>query len=669
MSIISKNMKITIKDLYDFNKETGLVDKGFIKVNSKNGLRNIEAIDITAKNSTKLNIKTTNFNISVSPNHLLYNQCWIKSKKLSVGEHIDTINGYEEIISIKKDIIPEDLYDIQVVDSEFYANGIRSHNSSFQESFDFSIFGTVRGKSQKKIPLKHLPNRINKNAEVEIEFINHFQNDIKLFKSLEPTSASFFENNQDQTKKFKSLTKDEREKVIGFNFETYKSFISMSISDFANFINLKPEEKRQIINKLFNLQELDKYLSITKDVIKNNTNTIEKYSMSLMSNNETIVNYKQNIKNIQKSGIIDKEKEIQELKNELQSKKEPYLKLKERNEILINELKSIQNRILDFENKKSILEQELLENKMELKNINEKLNVYKSGTCPVCNTKLNDTEHQHDLEDIENSKNLILDQFKLKNYEKDSIILGLTKLSNQRDSKFKEKNNNTVKYNSIIYELKIINKKILQLSQKEDTAPIGEIEKSILELEIKNLEYEKKITKLRENISLHEDLQKIFSDKGIRKSIIKNIVTPLNVYLKDILDELNSKYSVTLDEEFNVTIYERMINEVYGETMSVGETKKINIAIALSYLKLILKISKLNILFLDEIFSSMKPNNVELVINVLKKFVEEYKINIIIVDPEVYFTEKSDLGLDYFDRIIKIKQKMNFSIIEDSHNS
>jgi len=540
--------------------------------------------------------------------------------------------------------------------------------SSFQESFDFSIFGTVRGKSQKKIPLKHLPNRINKNTEVEIEFINHFQNDIKLFKSLEPTSASFFENNQDQTKKFKSLTKDEREKVIGFNFETYKSFISMSISDFANFINLKPEEKRQIINKLFNLQELDKYLSITKDIIKNNTNTIEKYNITIISNNETISNYKQNIKNIQKSVIIDKEKEIQDLKNELQSKKEPYLKLKERNEILINELKSTQNKIQDFENRKSIIEQDLLENKMELKNINEKLIVYKSGTCPVCDTKLDDTEHKHNLEDIENNKNLILEQFKLKNNEKDSIILELTKLFNQRDSKFKEKNNNTVKYNSIIYELKIINKKILQLKEKEDTLPIDEIEKSISELELKNLEYEKKIVKLKENTLLHEDLQKIFSAKGIRKTIIKNIITPLNVYLKDILDELNSKYSVKLDEEFNATIYERMINEVYGETMSMGETKKINIAIALSYLKLILRISKLNILFLDEIFSSMKPNNVELVMNVLKTFVEEYKINIVIVDPEVYFTENSDLGLGYFDRIIRIKQEMNFSTIIDSHN-
>ena len=52
-------------------------------------------------------------------------------------------------------------------------------------------------------------------------------------------------------------------------------------------------------------------------------------------------------------------------------------------------------------------EQLLLELKMELKNINEKIDVYKSGTCPTCDTKLNDKEHKHNLEDIENQKEYV----------------------------------------------------------------------------------------------------------------------------------------------------------------------------------------------------------------------------------------------------------------------
>ena len=35
--------------------------------------------------------------------------------------------------------------------------------TSFQQSFDFSLFGIVRGKNGKRVPQTILPNRINKN--------------------------------------------------------------------------------------------------------------------------------------------------------------------------------------------------------------------------------------------------------------------------------------------------------------------------------------------------------------------------------------------------------------------------------------------------------------------------------------------------------------------------
>jgi len=542
--------------------------------------------------------------------------------------------------------------------------GNGSGKSSFQESFDFSIFGIVRGKKQKRVPLKSLSNRINKNTEVEIEFINNFNNEILLSKSLEPNSAKFFENGHDDTKKFKKLSATEREKIIGFNFETYKSFVSMSISDFANFINLTPDEKRKIINRLFNLQELDNYLSIVKDIIKNDSNNINKYIILIETNNQTIKNYEKNIKNIKLSGIIDKEKEIENLKSELKSKKEPYFKLKEKNTKIIEELKVIQNKLTDLKNQESVLNLEILKDKLDLKNINEKIEVYKSGICPICDTVLNNSEHEHNLENLKNEFESNLNE---KNKKRDNIILKITQFSNQKDSKIKEKNNDTVKYNSLIYDLKNINIKILKLKEKDDYVSITEIEKNILELKEKNLSYNDKISKFKNHILLYEELENIFSTKGIRKSIIKNIITPLNVYLKEILDNLNSLYDVKLDEEFNSIIYERLINEINSETLSVGEAKKINIAIALSYLKLILKVKKLNIIFLDEIFSSMEPSNVELALNVLKTFAKEYKINIIIVDPKVYFNENSTIGLNYFNRILRIKRKMNFSFIEEEY--
>jgi len=207
-----------------------------------------------------------------------------------------------------------------------------------------------------------------------------------------------------------------------------------------------------------------------------------------------------------------------------------------------------------------------------------------------------------------------------------------------------------------------------ELKESKDNISIDELVKNIDELKNKNIINENKITEIKNSIKIYDELKEVFSNKGVRKSIIKNIIKPINVYLKDILDELKSPYNVKIDEEFNVNIYERLTNEVHPESLSMGESKKINIAIALSYLKLILKFRKLNILFLDEVFSSMEPENVEYALKVLKSFTKEFNLNIIILDPKVYFTENSSfVWSNYFDRIIKIYKKLSFSTIEESN--
>lgn len=659
-------MKISLKNLYDFNSETGLVNNGNIKVETISGFKKIEAIDITAKNSTKLIIKTKSFQISVSPEHLLYKNDWIESKELKIGDYIDTKNGYEKIIDIKNDFIRQDLLDIQVKDSEFIANGIRSHNSSFQQSFDFSLFGIVRGKNGKRVTQSILPNRINKNLETEIEFINNLSNNVRIKRTLEPNSIKIFINDIDETKKIKNLKKEERDSIIGFDFETYKSFISMSVSDFANFIDLTPEEKRNIINKLFNLQDLDKYLSLSSSLIKQYNDENSKYIAIIETNNETIKKLQQNVINITRSGDINKEEEIKKLELEKESNKKPYLGLKKEIEVLNKKYSELEAKRQDLENQKNLILNDILEVKVNIKSIKEKIDVYNSGTCPVCSTILTDDSHLHDLSEINEKYDSYSKELSKLNDKKDDLLLKLTQISNQKESVYKQKNNSVNKLNNLTYELKLIVKKISDLAEKqEENTTIDEIDKNITELKIKNNENQHKIDENQHKIDIYNNLKNVFSNNGIRRSIIKNIIKPINVYLKEILDNMNSIYDIKIDEEFNVNIYERMLTEIHPESLSMGESKKINIAIALSYLKLILKFRKLNILFLDEVFSSMEPDNVEYALKVLKNFTKEFNLNIIILDPKVYFTDTSALGYSNFDRVIKINKKLTFTTLDE----
>lgn len=541
--------------------------------------------------------------------------------------------------------------------------------SSFQQSLDFCSFGIVRGKSGKRVPQSILPNRINKNLETEIEFINNLSDTIKIQRNLEPTSAKIFINDLDETKKFKNLKKEDRDKIIGFDFETYKSFISMSVSDFANFIDLTPEEKRNIINKLFNLQDLDNYLTLSNGLIKQQNEDKLKYETIIQTNSQTIKTLNQNIITIQRSGILDNEKEIEKLELHRNSLKQPGIKCKKDIEVLDSKLIELEKERQDFDNQKNIIFNELLEIKVEVKNIEEKIRIYSSGICPLCNTNLLDDTHMHDLSDLNSTQSDLSYKYNELEEKNNNILLKLTQISNQKNSIFKQKSEITTKYNNLVYELKSTTEKISKLKETKNDISVDELIKNIDELTKKNIDNDIKINEINSNIQIYEELKTVFSNKGVRKSIIKNIVKPINVYLKDILDELKSTYSIKIDEEFNVNIFERLTIDVHPESLSMGESKKINIAIALSYLKLILKFRKLNILFLDEVFSSMEPENVEFTLKVLKDFTREFKLNIIILDPKVYFTDTSNFGFNYFDRIIRINKKMSFSTIEEDFKS
>lgn len=534
--------------------------------------------------------------------------------------------------------------------------------SSLQQSIDFSLYGIVRGKNGKRVPQSILPNRINKNLETEIEFINNKSNEILIQRNLEPNSAKILINNVDETKKVK---KDDLINILGFDFETYKSIISMSVSDFANFIDLTPEEKRNIINKLFNLQDLDNYLSLCNGKIKQFSEEKLKINSILETNKQTIQTLNQNIITIKRSGIEDKQKEIENLKIERDSKKVPGQKLKQEIESLNPKLINLEKQKQDLENRRNITTNEIFELKVELKNLEDKINVYKSGICPICDSDLKDTNHQHNFNDILEKQKNLLARYKDLEKTKNELLLNITQLSNEKDSLQRQKNNLTNQYNNIVSDFKIISRRIEELSvDTKNDISIDELTKNITELKQKNNDYINKIEHLNNSIRIHEDLKEIFSIKGVRKNIIKNIVKPINVYLQDILNELKSLYNIKIDEEFNVNIFERLI-DVHPESLSTGEGKKINIAIALSYLKLILKFRKLNVLFLDEVFSSMDPDNVKYALKILKDFTKEYNINIIILDPNIYLNDNS-MELDYFDRIIKMEKKLNFSIINET---
>lgn len=652
-------MKITLKDLYDFNNETKFVENGYFKVNTPTGFKSIEAIDITAKNSKKLKIFTTNYNIIVSPEHLLYSMNWVKTNTLKIGDFIDTINGYEEIKNIIDDNKKEDLYDIQVLGNEFYANSIRSHNSTIKQAIEFSLFGKVQDKRGRRLSIDKLPNRRNDSLYVGIYFKNNNGDDIVMKRYVKPKNFEMSVNGEDYADKFKKLSEQEREKIVGYSFDVFKSFISLNINDFKNFISLSKDDKENLLNKLFNLEELDKLLSITKELDKANQKLLNEYEFKIDENDNIIDEYKSTINKINKNIESNKTNRLNELKKEIMSKKPIYELFNSNIEKFNTENTEIKTKLYDLSVIKSKNEKVLAKLEFEKEHIIEKIEIFNTGQCPICNSNLKDEQHIKELDKLESD--LIELDNKISDSKKflEKCILENTKLNNDKDDIYQKNKKNEIDLNIIKSELIILNKEYKNLKEENtEDISIEELHEKTNQLKQHNIKNKEIYDTLKEKSDVYDELIEILSFDGIRKTIISNIIKPINNYLNEFLNKLNSTYTAELNDNFDAKIFELGIIEIDPQTLSNGEDKKINLAIALSYLKVVLDLKHSNIMFLDEIFDGIDPENIELLLKVLRDISVEYNINIIIVS-------FGHINLDYFKKVIKVEKNIfsNLSVI------
>ena len=158
----------------------------------------------------------------------------------------------------------------------------------------------------------------------------------------------------------------------------------------------------------------------------------------------------------------------------------------------------------------------------------------------------------------------------------------------------------------------------------------------------------------------YKELTRVFGEDGVKKSIIAGIIKPINHFIQENVKKMALPFQVKLDETFTAEI-RHLGNVIEHDSLSTGETKKINISILIAYLKLIRTKKHINILFLDEIFSSIDIEGCEDILNLLKSFANDYNINIFVVHHAI-------LNQEIFDRILQINKDVFTTINEISLN-
>jgi DNA repair exonuclease SbcCD ATPase subunit len=534
--------------------------------------------------------------------------------------------------------------------------------SSLLDSFDYTLYGKVRGRKKRWATLSTLPNRINGELLNRIKFVST-GTEVEIKRGISPSVLELWENGVLNERAGKSNIDEKIESYIGMDIETFKSFISMSINDFKNFISLSNEEKQLLLDKLFNLEVINILNTILKDIAKNNKVRAASFDAEIRTLDDSISSIKKSIEKAlererQEAQLaLEREKEdiqseIDRITEDMNSKKDDYKTLKEKLE-KIKQKENELNEELDTEKK------QYLNTQNDIKNVQREIDLYDSGKCPTCRTDFN-SDHFSNLRIALVDKKTSFESIKTEIEENISKV-------KERQTKLKGLSETTTNaFNDLNFLLRNYKSEIEKLQKKKESqqvptnpAPsvnVQEFQNTIDELEEKKLVSSENITVCKEKELYYKELNRIFGEDGVKKSIISGIIKPINHFISENIKKMMLPFDVKLDETFTAEI-RQLGSPIEHDSLSTGETKKVNISILIAYLKLIRTKRHINILFLDEVFSSIDIEGIDSILALLKSFANDYNINIFVVHHAI-------LNQEMFDRILKINKEV-FSSIEE----
>ena len=633
-----QEIEITIKDLHDF-LTLHPEEKGKILVEGMDGWFPIDDSAITAPNSEYFTIRTRNGKEArCSPEHLFYSRGWIKCENISIGTKILTDSGYSEVDFLQKESEREDLYDIEVREvHNYYGNGIVSHNSSISGVITFGLYGKLEGKK-----LKDIPNRINGNAWVKITLDSN-GNEVVVERGLDPNLFRLFINGVEYDQAgVRSVQDYLTEDILGIPFYVFNNTISLSINDFKSFVKMSSQDKRSIIDKIFGFHVLNQMRDLLKEENRKIREGLENLSGRLFSIETTIT-----------SSLNEMQKLTVQIKDESTTKKDEL----EKTLLSFEELQKIHSqKTSEFKDIESQLQEKLtntnrvvIESRTKLQEIQKKIKLYDLDQCPTCQSSLDSEFHQCIKDGLVNDEHGVNTQLETSNSLLAELRTKERELSATKKEILEKGRKIEIKINEIQRDLKVLN-------ESKSDIQLQSLQRIIDNLGTEKSKMEAETFKSQEKNNWLKTLDEILGEKGVKQMAIRTILPSLNSEIMDLLGKMHIDYQVIFDEEFNATIYHMGV-EIPTQSLSTGEMKKVDFAVLIAIMKLMkLKFSTINLLFLDELFSSVDPDGVHSILRILKAASKELGLNIFVIN-------HAPMPHEIFDWKIEVAKTNNFSSI------
>lgn len=525
-------------------------------------------------------------------------------------------------------------FDKEQSDLYLVLGGNGAGKSTLAKVITYLCYGRVEGAN-----LKDLPNRVNGNLWGKI-WIESKGNQIEIERGVSPGIFNVSINGTEYDVAGKSNLQEFLEsEIYEIPYHVFKNVIILSVNDFKSFITMSPFDKKQIIDRIFGFSVINQMRELVKNKRKLIIDEIRTFDDEIRTLEESIQSVLLKIEQYEEASKEKDANKVAELKNKLVSLNEMRKKLKDAND-------KTKVRIDENDKKYKTKSSKETELKSEINAVKKGLELYENNTCPTCNSPLDSEFHQH----IKKEKQDLLETLNAK-YQK--IQDEVTKIDDSLTTLREQGRQIHVKVGQLESQMNTLKNEIIELAEKDDSSS-GHLKELIKEF--KEKKEEKGQVKLK---SEGEDyylsiLETLMGDDGIKNLAVRSILPSFNNNILVMAKEMGIPFGIRFDDKFNCTIH-HLGQEISPKTLSTGEKKKVDFVIIMALIKMIkVRFSSLNILFLDEIFSSIDADGVYHIVNILHETIQEIGLNTFVINHTV-------LPSEYFDKKLEITKDGGFS--------
>lgn len=517
----------------------------------------------------------------------------------------------------------------------YLLTGSNGHGkSTISEVITFALYGRVERKNK-----SDLPNRINKNLFVRIRLRTKNKNVI-ITRGVSP---GVFEVDIDgvpyDTSGINNVQEYLERELFEIPYQVFKNIIVLSVNDFRSFLTMSPGDKRNIIDRLFGFTIINEMRDRVKNERRDIKDALKTISDELNIINESIDSISDRIKNIEKTKKVDTKKLISELNEKVAELRVKRDKL-ENSLILIEKTKSKLDLVLSETRKNAS------KIKFQYEDCIKDLELYKMSTCPTCKSPLDTEKHK----EIESGLRVVKSELE----ESLKVIKGDVESTNKKLNLIIERREEVSK--NILTQKMLVNQYLNEIEKlsKDDNLNVKHLRDLIKENEEKKSQRNTAKGKKSIEDGFLEIVESILGDGGVKNLAMKTILPSLNQNIHNMANQIHLPYMIKFDEKFNCNI--TSIGEsINPKSMSTGERKKADFIIIIAMLKILkIRYPSLNLLFLDEIFSSVDSPGIYEIIKILNDVSKENNLNVWVIN-------HTELPTELFDKRVEAVKEGGFS--------